>query len=92
MSFHKELAMETSLKADDRSLLLDVVRRRYGDRHDLLAAVVSGELSRQQRSELCEIIGAEFAESGLDAQSEPTKYGLRLEQLLDTVNRPNLSR
>lgn len=84
--------MRKPLSSDEQTLLLDVVRRWRGDDDALLAAVTSGELSREQRSELCEIIGAEFAESGLDLQSEPTKYGLRLEQLLDAVNRPNLGR
>jgi hypothetical protein len=80
------------LNDDERTLLLDVVLRRHRERDDLVRAVTADELSAQQRSELCEIIGAEFAEQGLDSDSEPTNYGLRLELLLDVVNRPNVGR
>lgn len=36
------------------------------------------------------MLSEEFAERGLDANSEPNAYGLRVESLLDSVNRPNL--
>jgi hypothetical protein len=81
-----------ALSEDHKSLVLEVLRRRSADRGDLRNAVESGELSSPQRSELCQILGSEFAERGLDGESEPTGYGLRLEEALDAINRPNLGR
>jgi hypothetical protein len=79
-----------ALIGKERDLLLDVVRARASDREDLLQAVIADEISARERAELCEILGSEFAERGLDADSEPNSYGLRLERLIDSINRPNL--
>jgi len=81
------------LKAEDVSLLREVLNRRAPDRvATLLPKAEASTLDRDERSLLCELVGAEFAETGLDADSEPTPRGLRLEELLDVINRPNLSR
>src|SRR3954464_10430678 len=50
----------------------------------------AGTLTHGDRAQLCELIGAEFAATGLDGESEPTERGLRLERLLDAINRPTL--
>lgn len=44
-----------------------------------------------QRAELCELLSEELAERGLNRDSEPNAYGLRIESLLDSVNRESLS-
>lgn len=54
----------TTLSKDHRTLL-GVLQRRLGERHDLVEAVNTGEMTAAQRSELCEVLGAEFAECGL---------------------------
>jgi hypothetical protein len=53
-------------------LLREVVARRCPEQQGLLEAIESDTASRSQRHALCEFIGAEFAETGLDANSEPT--------------------
>lgn len=78
------------LKREDRDLLLNVIRARRSGREELLQAVMKDAISASQRAELCEMLGEELAERGLDASSEPNAYGLRVESLLDSVNRPNL--
>jgi len=79
-----------ALRREERDLLLDVIRARRSGREDLLQAVMKDAISASQRTELCEMLSEEFAERGLDANSEPNAYGLRVESLLDSVNRPNL--
>lgn len=71
-------------------MLRELVGRRAPGREELVAAVESGTATRQQRQELCQFIGAEFAETGIGDDSEPTARGIELEVLLDVVNRPNL--
>ena len=78
------------LGSEDMSVLLEVLRRRRAERIELLVAVEAEALSAVQRSEICEVLGEEFAEHGLDEESEPTSYGLKVERILDTINRPNL--
>jgi hypothetical protein len=79
------------LKAEQLSLLREVLERRAPD---LLAALLpkaeANTLDLDERLRLCELIGAEFAETGLDVDSEPLPRGLKLEELLDVINRPNL--
>lgn len=79
------------LKADQVSLLREVLERRAPA---LLATLLSkaeaNTFDREERLRLCELIGAEFAETGVDEDSEPLPRGLMLEELLDVVNLPNL--
>ena len=85
-------AMRTSkLKADPIALLREVLENRArGFLDDLVAKAEAGTLVRSERLHLCELIGAEFAESGVGSDSEPSSRGERLEQLLDIINRPNI--
>lgn len=79
------------LKSEHVSLLREVLERRAPDLvATLLPKAEASTLARDERSQLCEVVGAEFAETGLDADSEPTPRGLKLEELLDVINRPNL--
>lgn len=75
----------------DVELLREVLAVRASARSDeLLEKVRAGTLTHHDRAQLCELIGAEFAATGLDADSEPTERGQRLERLLDVINRANL--
>jgi hypothetical protein len=79
------------LKADQVSLLREVLERRAPDLlATLLPKAAANTLDRGERLRVCELISAEFAETGLDADSEPLPRGLKLEELLDVINRPNL--
>ncbi len=79
------------LKADQVSLLTEVLEKRAPDLlATLLPRAKANTLDRDERLRLCELIGEEFGENGLDADSEPLPRGLRLEELLDVINRPNL--
>jgi len=80
----------STLGNEEKLVLLEVLRRRREERADLLAAVLEDALSTGGRAEICEVLGEEFAEKGLDEESEPTSYGLRIEKILDSLNRPNL--
>jgi len=74
------------------ALLREVVERRRPDLAELIGAAEDNRLSRPERLQLCELISAEFAECGVDRDSEPTPRGLKLEELLDVLNRPNIQR
>lgn len=80
------------LKVDERELLLEVMKKRSPDLVELVfERATENVLTRDERKQLCDLLGAEFAESGLDEDSEPTSRGMRLEALLDVINRPNIS-
>ena len=80
------------LKAHERELLLEVMKRRSPDLVDLVFEhATESTLAQDEREQLCALLGAEFAETGLDDDSEPTSRGMRLEALLDVINRPNIS-
>jgi hypothetical protein len=79
------------LEVGQASLLREVLEKRAPDvLARLLPKAQANTLDRDERLRLCELIGAEFAETGLDADSEPLPRGLKLEELLDVINRPNL--
>ena len=81
-----------SLREDQVSLLHEVLEKRAPDAlATLLPKVEANSLSREERHRVCDLIGAELAETGFDANSEPLARGLKLEDLLDVINRPNLS-
>lgn len=81
----------TTLSGKQMQLLRDVVRNRLPNDERLIAAVEGNTLTHEDRRRLCAAVGAEFAETGIDEESEPTPRGLDLEALLDELNRPNLS-
>jgi hypothetical protein len=78
------------LQADELALLREVIERRAPDLLSVLAKASANTLDRSERLRLCELISAEFAETGVGADSEPLPRGLKLETLLDVINRPNL--
>jgi hypothetical protein len=79
------------VRPEDLELLREVLMARAPDRlEQFIEKVRTDSLASAERAQLCELIGAEFASSGLDAESEPTPRGERLERLLDTINRPSI--
>jgi len=79
------------LKADQASLLREVLEKRAPDVFvKLFPKAQANTLDRDERLRICELIGAELVETGLDADSEPLPRGLKLEELLDVINQPNL--
>jgi hypothetical protein len=80
-----------TLKADQIVLLRQVLENRapaFAD--ELVAKTQAGTLARAERLQVCELIGAEFAENGIGADSEPTLRGQQLETILNVINRPSL--
>ena len=65
-------------------------RRRPEQSVRLLAKAAAGTLEDDERGDICELLGEEFAETGLRADSEPNERDYQLEELLDIVNRPRL--
>lgn len=79
------------VRADDLKLLREVLAAQAPARlEEFIEKARADTLTNTERAELCDLIGAEFAATGLDADSEPTSRGERLERLLDTINRPNI--
>jgi len=81
-----------SLSAQELALLQEVLQTRASERvEEVLDKLRANTLAPAERTWLCELIGAEFAATGLGPDSEPTSRGERLEGLLDTINRPNIT-
>jgi hypothetical protein len=81
-----------AISAQDVALLQEVLQARASERVDEVIDKLRGNtLAPAERTWLCELIGAEFAATGLGPDSEPTARGERLEHLLDTINRPNIT-
>ena len=79
------------LEENQTSLLREVLAKRAPDLLvSLFPRAKANALARDERQRLCELVGAEIAETGLAADSEPLRRGLRLEELLDSINRPKL--
>ncbi len=80
------------LEPQDVELLREVLDKRAPSwTAAVLPKAISSQLDQYERGQLCELIGAEFAETGLGAEDEPLPRGLKLEELLDKINRPNLA-
>lgn len=80
-----------ALSPHQLELLGEVLSRRATNPGELLKKAEANTLTSTERVWICEMISAEFAASGLDADSEPLPRGLALEELLDAVNRPNVT-
>lgn len=81
------------LSAGQADLLREVLQKRApSELATILPRALANRLGREERERVSLLIGAEFAETGLDADSEPLPRGLKLEELLDVINRPNLCR
>ncbi len=79
------------LKPEELSLLHEVFERQLPpERPELRERAEENALSAVERREVCELIAMELMETGLGPDDEPTPRGLRLEDLIDAVNRPNL--
>jgi hypothetical protein len=72
-------------------LLREVLDRHAPQLLELLPRAAANTLERSERLRLCEVIAAEFATSGIGSDSEPLPRGLKLEELLDVLNRANLA-
>lgn len=82
---------EHYMKLEDIALLREILEEKAPDRvEELIDKLRDNSLGAAERAWVCELIGAEFASTGLGPDSEPTARGERLERLLDRVNRPNL--
>ena len=80
------------LSEEQAMLLQEVLEKRAPQRLELVMKARRAVLLDHERAELCELISSEFLTTGLGVDDEPTPRGIRLEQLLDEVNRPRLER
>jgi hypothetical protein len=76
----------------NKSLLLKIVQKRAPNLSNIAKSVLKGQAAPTDRKHLCQLINDEFCENGMDENYEPNQYGHELEDLLDYVNRPNISK
>jgi hypothetical protein len=69
------------LSPEQRTLLREVIEQR---------APEMNLLNTKERKAICEAISTDFLYSGIGPDDEPLPRGLKLETLLDVINRPNL--
>jgi hypothetical protein len=62
-----------------------------GRDEELFERLLDGTLPKEHIGAACDKINDELLMRGIDSQHEPSKYGIELEELLDTVNRGRLS-
>ena len=84
--------MNKFLNGSLQSLLLKVVRKRNPNLLGLAKSILEGHYSSFGKASLCQLIGEEFCENGVDQNFEPTQLGYELERLLDYVNRLHIRR
>ena len=71
-------------------LLQDVLEKQGEAARILLSKAITNELSRAERTMICEFLAIELITSGLKANEEPNARGLLIESAIDFINRPNL--
>jgi len=71
----------------DLDLLKNIVKGRFADFNSFLLGFGTPDFPNWKVDKLCEWISEEFLAIGLDEDYEPNEYGVRLESLLDEVNR-----
>lgn len=70
------------------TVLLEDVAKKHGiDTSSFLKDDGTWSLAPEDRETLVEAISFEFAATGLQSDSEPNNRGLKLEELLDRINR-----
>jgi hypothetical protein len=78
------------LTTEELELMREVLKHHAPMDDDLKIAITKNALTADQRTLLCHLITLELVGTGLREDDEPNERGLRLEALLDEVNRPNL--
>ena len=78
------------LNSEERALLREVIARQAPELMGMLPRADLNVLLPEERRRLCELIMTEFVQSGRGPDNEPVPRGLKLEALLDTINRANL--
>jgi hypothetical protein len=69
------------------ALLQEVAEKHRPSLLHLVAKFTAGSLAQDERQALIDAITAEFCATGLRPGSEPNERGLRLESLLDSLNK-----
>ena len=72
-------------------ILRGVLETRGDSGRELLSKAIANELSRDERTMICEFLTIELITSGLKANEEPNARGLLIESVIDFINRPNLT-
>ena len=83
--------MSRGLSTEDITLLREVLDRYTPTSStELVLRAQAGILTREEQLTICELLSAEFQAAGLQVDWEPNQRGLKLESLLDKVNRMGL--
>ena len=78
------------LDAENQGLLEEVIRARAGDIPELQGISVRRDLTDSEVAILCHLLTQEFIASGLGPGDEPNDRGLRIEKILDDLNRQRI--
>ncbi|MCB0367597.1 MAG: hypothetical protein H6624_09565 [Bdellovibrionaceae bacterium] len=74
-------------KNETLSLIRDIYQKRKpANFHEIEGASSIGELPRQLRLEIMDMLNDEFCETGLGENDEPNEYGLSIEAAIDELN------
>jgi len=71
-------------------ILREVLETRGEAGRVLLSKAIANDLSRAERTMICQFLGSELLASRLEANREPNARGLLIESVIDFINRPNL--
>jgi hypothetical protein len=75
---------------EQKALLREVIARQAPELLPMLPRAELNVLFPHERQQLCQLISHEFMQSGRRPDDEPNARGLKLEDLLDVINRPSL--
>jgi hypothetical protein len=79
------------MKESFLELLREVLEKRGERGRILLSKAITNDLSRAERTMICEFLAIELITSGLKANDEPNARGLLIESVIDFINHPNLT-
>ena len=82
--------MQKYLNHIQLQLLRDVIGRRCPELRDRIQNSDISNLNRHERDLIVHTLALEFAEDGVGEDSTPNQKGLKIEALIDFINRPNL--
>lgn len=83
--------MKHELKPHQLTLLQEIVASRCPTLISRFQTPNPKDLNREERRLIINALADEFGTSGITTSSEPNQRGLQIEEIIDFVNRPNLT-
>lgn len=84
--------MKIILTESQKNLLKFLQGKLGADSIDAFECALHGNVDVAHIDALCDLINQEFMMEGINENFEPTQYGIELENLLDAINKPRVSR